>query len=95
MKNIIEKAKCYAEKFTLEPQTSGWFKQKVDDFSAGYEEALRDNKFCNLEKTKTIRTQKGLTQFDFMLKSEDADILMIILKRNNIWFSDITDYDKS
>jgi hypothetical protein len=39
--DIKTKAEQYAEKFRLIPETKGWYQQKVDDFIAGYEEALR------------------------------------------------------
>ena len=39
--DIKKQAEQYAEKFRLEPETKGWYQQKVDDFTAGYEAALR------------------------------------------------------
>jgi len=39
---------------------------------------------------KKIRLQQGLTFFEFELDEIDAEILMAVLKRNKIWFADIT-----
>lgn len=39
--DIKSQAEIYAEKFRLIPETKGWYQQKVDDFTAGYEAALR------------------------------------------------------
>lgn len=40
--------------------------------------------------TRTIRMQQGLTQFEYTLPEDDAVMFMIILKRNKIWFADVT-----
>jgi len=40
--------------------------------------------------TRVIRTQQGLTQFEVTLKEDDAIMYMLILKRNGIWFADVT-----
>lgn len=39
--DIKKQAEQYAEKFRLETENKGWFQEKVDDFIAGYEAALR------------------------------------------------------
>lgn len=39
--DIKTQAEIYAENFRLIPETKGWYQQKVDDFTAGYEAALR------------------------------------------------------
>jgi len=41
-------------------------------------------------KRMTIRIQQGLSQQDLILPEDDANILMELLKRNNIWFADVT-----
>lgn len=38
--DIKIQAEQYAEKFRLESDDKGWYQQKVDDFTAGYEAAL-------------------------------------------------------
>lgn len=40
--------------------------------------------------TRTIRMQQGLTQFEYTLPEDDAVMFMLILKRNKIWFADVT-----
>ena len=40
--------------------------------------------------TRTIRMQQGLTQFEYTLPEDDAIMYMLILKRNKIWFADVT-----
>ena len=40
--------------------------------------------------TRTIRMQRGLTQFEYTLPEDDAVMFMLILKRNKIWFADVT-----
>lgn len=40
--------------------------------------------------TRTIRMQQGLTQFEYTLPEDDAMMIMFILKRNKIWFADVT-----
>lgn len=40
--------------------------------------------------TRTIRMQRGLTQFEYTLPEDDAMMFMLILKRNKIWFVDVT-----
>lgn len=40
--------------------------------------------------TRTIRMQQGLTQFEYTLQEDDAVMFMLILKRNKIWFADVT-----
>ena len=40
--------------------------------------------------TRTIRMQQGLTQFEYTLPEDDAVMFMLILKRNKIWFTDVT-----
>jgi hypothetical protein len=39
--DIKSQAEQYAEIFRFEPNTKGWYQQKVDDFTAGYEAAIR------------------------------------------------------
>ena len=39
---------------------------------------------------RTIRMQQGLTQFAYTLPEDDAVMFMLILKRNKIWFADVT-----
>jgi uncharacterized protein YecE (DUF72 family) len=39
---------------------------------------------------RTIRLQRGLAQIEMELAGVDAAVVMDILKRNNIWFADIT-----
>ena len=39
---------------------------------------------------RTIRMQQGLTQFEYTLPEDDAVMFMLILKRNKIWFADVT-----
>lgn len=40
--------------------------------------------------TRIIRMQQGLTQFEYTLPEDDAVMFMLILKRNKIWFADVT-----
>jgi len=40
--------------------------------------------------TRTIRTQQGLSQHELTLPEDDAIMYMLILKRNKIWFADVT-----
>jgi hypothetical protein len=40
--------------------------------------------------TRTIRMQQGLTQIEYTLPEDDAVMFMLILKRNKIWFADVT-----
>lgn len=40
--------------------------------------------------TRTIRTQQGLSQHELTLPEDDAVIYMLLLKRNGIWFADVT-----
>lgn len=44
----------------------------------------------NSSATRTIRMQQGLTQFEYTLPEDDAVMFMLILKRNKIWFADVT-----
>jgi len=50
---------------------------------------------CNIDaidngNKRVIRLQQGLTQFEIKLNEDDAIMFMLILKRNNVWFADIT-----
>ncbi len=38
---IKVKAELYAEQFRLKSETGGWFQQKVDDFTVGYNSAIK------------------------------------------------------
>ena len=40
--------------------------------------------------TRTIRTQQGFSQHELTLPEDDAIMYMLILKRNKIWFADVT-----
>lgn len=40
--------------------------------------------------TRTIRTQQGFSQHELTLPEDDAVIYMLLLKRNGIWFADVT-----
>ena len=40
--------------------------------------------------TITIRTQQGFSQHEITLPEADAIMYMLILKRNKIWFADVT-----
>ena len=41
MENIKQQAELYAESFRYKVYDGGWYRQKVQDFIAGYEAALR------------------------------------------------------
>jgi hypothetical protein len=45
---IKSEAELYAEKFRLVSEDGGWFQQKVNDFTAGYNAALQKLKQCNV-----------------------------------------------
>lgn len=47
-------------------------------------------KALNIADVRTIRMQQGLTQFEYTLPEDDAVMFMLILKRNKIWFADVT-----
>ena len=40
--------------------------------------------------TRTIRTQQGFSQHELTLPEDDAVIYTALLKRNGIWFADVT-----
>ena len=40
--------------------------------------------------TRTIRTQQGFSQHELTLPEDDAIMYMLILKRNKMWFADVT-----
>ncbi len=58
-------------------------------------EMKNKSKHCDIHNvsnsaTRVIRTQQGFTQFEVTLKEDDAVMYMLILKRNGIWFADVT-----
>jgi len=63
----------------MEPKTSKQQKTKALNISDVSSSAIR-----------TIRMQQGLTQFEYTLPEDDAVMFMLILKRNKIWFADVT-----
>lgn len=57
--------------------------------------AKKDNRSLSVDNvssnaTRTIQTQQGFSQHKFTLPENDAVILMLLLKRNGIWFADVT-----
>jgi hypothetical protein len=75
---IKKQAENYAEKFRFIAETGGWYQQKVDDFTAGYEAALRQ--FTVMQQREQL--------FDFLrwysdhrkLDYSDSHILVMIEK---------------
>jgi len=63
----------------MEPKTSKQQKTKALNIADVSSSAIR-----------TIRMQQGLTQFEYTLPEDDAVMFMLILKRNKIWFADVT-----
>ncbi len=42
MITLKDLAEMYAERFRLDVKVKGWYQQKVDDFTAGYESAIKN-----------------------------------------------------
>lgn len=40
-----------------------------------------------------IRTQQGLSQHTLWLSGQDAQIYVDLLRRNKIWYADVTNYE--
>ena len=70
-----------------------YIKLKAENMSETKTE--KDNRLLSIDNvsssaTRTIRTQQGFSQHELTLPEDDAVIYMLLLKRNGIWFADVT-----
>lgn len=70
MEKIKQQAELYAESFRYKIDDAGWHEQKVRDFIAGYEAALRIHDVSSLLKAEREATKEEIREW---LRGEDFE----------------------